>query len=156
MLPYTEVWGMSVSVKGQGLRSVDRHENPPPAVGQMVGKYRVVRDLGMVGMARVFLAALEGPGGFSKTYVIKRISPGQVPNPRFAGVLANEASVAAALDHANVVRLLEFFQDDDDSYFLVMEHVDGVSLDQLVKAARRAGAPLGPDIAAQIGLALAR
>jgi serine/threonine-protein kinase len=122
----------------------------------LIGKYRVVRDLGMVGMARVSLAALEGPDGFSKVYVIKRISPAHVPNPRLAGMLANEASVAAALDHPNIVRLLEFFQEDDDSYFLVLEHVDGASLDQLLRVARTTGAPLGPDFAAEIGLQLAR
>ena len=147
---------MSVWVNGHELRSLKRRENAPPAIGDRVGKYRIVRDLGTVGMARAWLAALEGPGGFSKAYVVKRISPAQVPTPRLAGMLANEARVAAALDHANIVRLLEFFQEDDDSYFLVLEHVDGVSLDQLLRAARRAGVSLGADFAAEVGLPLAR
>src|SRR5215831_16102302 len=102
---------MSVSINGHQVRSASRQESPPPAIGQLIGKYRVVRDLGTAGMARVFLATLEGPGGFSKAYVIKRISRAQVPNPRLTSLLANEATVAAAIDHVNVVRLLEFFQD---------------------------------------------
>ena len=121
----------------------------------MVGKYRLIRDLGIGGMARVSLATLEGPAGFSKHYVVKRILPEFVRNPQFARMFANEARVAAMLDHPNIVRVFEF-EKDSGNYYLVMEYVDGASLDQIARAARKGGVPLGPDFAVEVGLPLAR
>jgi serine/threonine-protein kinase len=121
----------------------------------MVGKYRLIRDLGIGGMARVSLATLEGPAGFSKHYVVKRILPEFVRNPQFARMFANEARVAAMLDHPNIVRVFEF-EKDNGNYYLVMEYVDGASLDQIARAARKGGVPLGPDFAVEVGLPLAR
>jgi serine/threonine protein kinase len=121
----------------------------------MVGKYRLIRDLGIGGMARVSLATLEGPAGFSKHYVVKRILPEFVRNPQFARMFANEARVAAMLDHPNIVRVFEF-ERENGNYYLVMEFVDGASLDQIVRSARKGGVPLGPDFAVEVGLPLAQ
>jgi len=136
------------------LRSVGADGTPSP-LGEMVGKYRLIRDLGIGGMARVSLATLEGPAGFSKHYVVKRILPEFVRNPQFARMFANEARVAAMLDHPNIVRVFEF-EKDNGNYYLVMEYVDGASLDQIARAARKGGVPLGPDFAVEVGLPLAR
>ena len=136
------------------LRSVGGEGTPPP-VGEAVGKYRLIRDLGIGGMARVSLATLEGPAGFSKRYVVKRILPEFARNPQFARMFANEARVAAMLDHPNIVRVFEFDR-ENGTYYLVMEYVDGASLDQIVRAARKGGVPLGPDFAVEVGLPLAR
>ena len=130
-------------------------DRTPAPVGEVVGKYRIVRDLGIGGMARVSLATLEGPAGFSKRYVVKRILPEFARNPQFARMFANEARVAALLDHPNIVRVFEF-ERDSGNYYLVMEYVDGASLDQIVRAARKGGVPLGPDFAVDVGLPLAR
>jgi len=136
------------------LRSVGADGTPSP-LGEMVGKYRLIRDLGIGGMARVSLATLQGPAGFSKHYVVKRILPEFVRNPQFARMFANEARVAAMLDHPNIVRVFEF-EKDNGNYYLVMEYVDGASLDQIARAARKGGVPLGPDFAVEVGLPLAR
>src|SRR4029079_7270467 len=121
----------------------------------MVGKYRLIRDLGIGGMARVSLATLEGPAGFSQPYVVKGILTQVVRNTQFARMFANEARVAAMLDHPNIVRVFEF-EKDSGNYYLVMEYVDGASLDQIARAARKGGVPLGPDFAVEVGLPLAR
>jgi serine/threonine protein kinase len=141
-----------VTVNIGELRSIGA-ETPSP-VGEMVGKYRLIRDLGIGGMARVSLATLEGPAGFSKRYVVKRILPEFVRNPQFARMFANEARVAAMLDHPNIVRVFEF-ERENGNYYLVMEYVDGASLDQIARAARKGGVPLGPDFAVEVGLPLA-
>jgi hypothetical protein len=39
------------------------------------GRYRLVGKLATGGMAEVFLAKAEGPGGFEKRLVLKRIRP---------------------------------------------------------------------------------
>ena len=40
-----------------------------------VGKYRLLQPLAQGGMAEIFLAKHEGPAGFSKAVVIKRVLP---------------------------------------------------------------------------------
>jgi serine/threonine protein kinase len=147
--------GRRVTVNIGELRPVEGGDGTPAPVSEMIGKYRVLRDLGIGGMARVSLATLEGPAGFSKHYVIKRILPEFARNPQFARMFANEARVAAMLDHPNIVRVFEF-ERDNGAYYLVMEFVDGASLDQIIRAARKGGVPLGPDFAVEVGLPLAQ
>jgi hypothetical protein len=40
-----------------------------------LGRYRVVDEIGVGGMATVHLARIDGPGGFQKWVAIKRIHP---------------------------------------------------------------------------------
>jgi serine/threonine-protein kinase len=143
-----------VNVNIGELRPVGGEGTPTPVGGEMVGKYRLIRDLGIGGMARVSLATLEGPAGFSKNYVVKRILPEFSRNQQFARMFANEARVAAMLDHPNIVRVFEF-ERENNNYYLVMEYVDGASLDQIVRSARKGGVPLGPDFAVELALPLA-
>jgi serine/threonine-protein kinase len=43
--------------------------------GERIGKYEVVTQLSVGGMAELFLGFTSGPGGFRKYVVIKRILP---------------------------------------------------------------------------------
>ena len=135
--------------------------DPPPSGpkvlngDQIIGKYRLVRDLGTGGMARVFLASLDGPDGFAKPYVLKRILPEYARDEQFAQMFAIEAKVASMLSHPNIVNVFEFAIEKDD-YYLVLEYVAGASLDRIVHAARKQGVPLGAQVAVEIGLGLAR
>jgi serine/threonine protein kinase len=122
---------------------------------QQVGKYRLVKDLGTGGMARVFLASLDGPDGFAKPYVLKRILPEYSRDEQFSRMFAIEAKVASMLSHPNIVNVFEFSRDADE-YFLVLEYVAGASLDRIVHRARRQSVQLGPEVAVEIGIAVAR
>jgi len=135
--------------------------DPPTGSGrlvfteQRVGKYRLVKDLGTGGMARVFLASLDGPDGFAKPYVLKRILPEYARDHQFARMFAIEAKVASMLSHQNIVNVFEFSQDGED-YYLVLEYVAGASLDRIVHRARKQGMQLGPEVAVEVGIAVAR
>lgn len=122
--------------------------------GQTIGKYRIVRDVGIGGMAQVFLASREGPEGFSKPYVIKRILPQYSQDEQFARLFVIEAKVAALLDHPNIVHVFDF-EIENGNYYLVMEYVAGASLTNILRANRRKGVPLGAQIAVEIGVAVA-
>lgn len=124
------------------------------SAGQSIGKYRILRDVGIGGMAQVFLARREGPEGFAKPYVIKRILPQYAQDEQFAKMFVIEAKVAALLDHPNIVHVFDF-EIEDGNYYLVMEYVAGASLANLMRANRRRGAPLGAQIAVEIGAAVA-
>src|SRR5882762_4464274 len=92
-----------------------------------VGKYQLVRKLATGGMAEVFLARAEGPGGFSKKLVVKRILPHFVSDPTFAAMFLSEARLAAELNHPIVVQIFGFGQ-ADGQYYLAMEYIDGANL----------------------------
>ena len=42
---------------------------------ERLGRYRLLQKIGAGGMAEVFLARAEGPQGFEKTVVVKRVLP---------------------------------------------------------------------------------
>jgi serine/threonine protein kinase len=106
-----------------------------PALGR-VGRYVLERPLGRGGMAEVFLARQEGPSSFSKRVVLKRIHRALLGDERYVQMFLREARIAARLNHTNLVQVFELGEDNED-YYLAMEHIDGLTLQ---KAARRAWA----------------
>jgi len=124
---------------------------PPPVQLGLFGKYRLVDQLAVGGMAQVFLAVIEGPDGFTKRCVIKTILPEYAELSNFAQMFITEAKVAALLSHPHIVQIYDFGK-VDNRYYLAMEYVDGVSVEQLLRASAKKGVPLGPRVA--LGLAL--
>jgi len=97
----------------------------------LLGKYRLIRKLATGGMAEVFLAKSEGPMGFEKLLVIKRIHETLAEDPKFVEMFLAEAKVAARLNHPAIVQVYDFGQ-DQDSYYLAMEYIDGPTLRLLI------------------------
>ena len=118
--------------------SLDVRLNLGPVEGSTrAGRYTLLGLLGKGGMAEVFLATQDGPQGFAKTCVVKRIRRSLCAEPRFVDMFLREARVAAQLNHPNAVQIFELGQDDSSGhreYFLAMEFLDGISLH---RAARR-------------------
>ncbi len=110
-----------------------------------LGRYRLERRIGQGGMAEVFLARAEGPGGFEKQVVIKRIRPQLVKNERFVEMFLREGRLLAGLDHPNIVRVFEL-DEAEGEYFLALEYLDGLSLRELMERYWFAGrtVPLEP------------
>jgi serine/threonine-protein kinase len=115
----------------------------------LVGKYQLGRKLATGGMAEVFLAKAEGPMGFEKTLVLKRILPHLAEDPQFVGMFLSEARLAAQLNHPNIVQIFDFGQ-AESTYYLAMEYIDGVDLRTLSLLARQKGVQLPPPICAKI------
>ena len=92
--------------------------------------YRILFELGRGGMGAAFLARAEGVGGFERLVVIKRIRPERVDSHSVARFL-REARIAAAIHHANVVSAQNVGQDAEGP-FIVLDYVDGSSLEELV------------------------
>jgi serine/threonine-protein kinase len=67
---------------------------------------------------------------------IKRIHPAFAQQDRFVQRFIREAQVLCRMTHPNIVSVLGFERDTEGQLFLVMEHVDGVNLDKLVKSGR--------------------
>jgi serine/threonine-protein kinase len=114
-----------------------------------LGKYTLVRKLATGGMAEVFLARADGPMGFAKKCVVKRILPHFNDDPRFIEMFLGEARLAAELNHPNLVQIFDFGQ-HDGQYFLAMEYIDGANLRVLNQATRRVQGPMSLPLAARI------
>ncbi|WNG57699.1 protein kinase [Archangium gephyra] len=115
----------------------------------MLGKYQLVSKLATGGMAEVYLARADGPMGFTKALVVKRILPHLAEDPQFVEMFIAEARLAARLDHPNIVQIFDFGE-ADSTWFLAMEYIDGLNLRVLAKRARAVEVPLPPACCARI------
>ncbi|MFO0881495.1 MAG: serine/threonine-protein kinase [Gemmataceae bacterium] len=94
-----------------------------------IGKYRVLERLGAGGMGAVYLC--------EHTLMRRRVALKVLPESKASDSSSlnrfyREARAVAALDHPNIVRAYDI-DCDDKLHFLVMEHVDGSSLQEIVK-----------------------
>jgi len=121
----------------------------PNAEGTLLaGRYRIVRQLGQGGMGSVWLA--EDTQLDDKPFAIKMLPSILVANKRAYRQLKDEALVAMRLVHPNIVQI-RAFEENDGNPFLVMDYVDGQTLEDylaehaLGEAASRRfnSAPLG-------------
>lgn len=112
------------------------------------GQYVLGKRLARGGMAEVFLARQRGVEGFDRRVAVKRILPHLADSAEFIKMFLAEARYAARLAHPNIVHIYELGQ-NDDSYFIAMEFVDGVHSGQLIKHA--AAEPIPPVLVARIG-----
>jgi serine/threonine protein kinase len=95
--------------------------------GERFGKYLLVGELAVGGMAEVLLAVHKGLEGFVKVVVIKRVLPHYTSNADYIRMFVDEARLAARLEHPNIVRTYEFGE-VDGQYFTAMEYLPGEDL----------------------------
>ncbi|HEY0706688.1 MAG TPA: serine/threonine-protein kinase [Polyangia bacterium] len=120
-----------------------------PLVAARVGRYRLLHRLGSGGMATVFLARSEGPGGFERDVAVKLLHEHLRENAEMALQLVNEARISAKIRHPNVVSVHDVVE-DPSGIFLVMEYVEGDTLSGLQRAARAVGEAVPLPIALRI------
>ncbi len=95
-------------------------------IGQTIGKYRIINELGRGGMGVVFLAERED---FHQQAALKLIKGGMDSDLILARFI-KEREILATLEHPNIARLIDGGIIDNGTPYLVMEYVAGVSLDQ--------------------------
>ena len=98
-----------------------------------VGTYRIIKKLAAGGMAEVFLGKVVGAEGFEKPVAVKRILPSYVEDAAFIELFLREAKVSVALQHANVVQVLDLGS-SNGQYYMVMEFVDGANLKHVLRS----------------------
>jgi len=105
---------------------------------RMLGKYQLIAEIARGGMGVVYLAMVQGPGGFNKLVVVKELKPELVEEPAFLTMFLDEARLAARLSHPNIVQTNEV-GNDGDRYFMSMDYLDGRGLDQVRRRTKHAG-----------------
>ena len=87
--------------------------------------YRLEKELSAGGMGQVYVAShlrLK-----DRRYAIKRLLPELAHSPKFSERFVAEAKAMMGLDHPNIVRIEDFLI-ENNTYFLVMEFVESLSL----------------------------
>jgi len=114
------------------------------------GRYRILDVLGDGGMARVFRAEDARLG---RVVAVKILHQHYLSQPEFVRRFEQEAQLAARLSHPNIVAIYDVDR-QGDTYYIVMEYVEGGSLKGLITR----DAPLSPSLVAavarQLGQAL--
>jgi len=114
-------------------------------------RYRVIEKIASGGMAEVFRAESAGLEGFKKTVAIKRVLPHLSEKKQFIGMFLDEARLSAHLSHSNCVQVFDIGV-GDNTYFIVMEFVDGADLKAIIDHVRRSGRPFPLELATLICL----
>jgi serine/threonine-protein kinase len=101
----------------------DRSDHP-----MLGGRYRPSERIGRGGMADIFLARDQV---LDRPVAVKVLFPAFAGDPRFVARFRREATALARLNHPNIVQVYDWGA-NDDTYFIVMEYVQGQSLAELL------------------------
>ncbi|MGZ3408540.1 MAG: serine/threonine-protein kinase, partial [Polyangia bacterium] len=121
------------------------------APGEYIGRYRIVRPLGEGGMGRILLAEVAGAGGFARRVVLKLVR--DELDESLKQSLLDEARVTATLVHRNIVPVLDL-QESGAQRLVVLEHIDGMDLRQLLERTPLVNWPLAAFIGGEVAAAL--
>ena len=100
-------------------------------VGDQVGPYRLVDEIGRGGMGTVWLA--ERADGLLKRRCALKL-PLLAWSDSLRDRMAQERDILAGLDHPHIARLLDTGVDDQGRPFLALEHVQGEPIDAWMDA----------------------
>jgi serine/threonine-protein kinase len=133
---------------------------PGQAAAKKLGRYTLDRIIAQGGMAEIWLASADGPSGFSKKVVVKRIRPALIKAAlrqqekdggganRTVEMFVREARLLARLDHRNIVQVFELGvqpskrEGEPGEHFIVMEYLEGLTLKDLALRAWELKHPL--------------
>jgi tRNA A-37 threonylcarbamoyl transferase component Bud32 len=96
----------------------------PFTIGQTVGPYRIMEQLGQGGMATVFKAY---HAALDRYVAIKVLHPAFREDPSFAARFTREARVVAKLEHPHIVPIYDYSEYEGQPY-LVMKFIEGETL----------------------------
>lgn len=119
-------------------------------LNRKLGKYELVERLGQGGMAEVYKAFQPGVERFVAT---KLLHSHRVGSPDFVARFRREAQAIGRLQHPNIVRIIDFAEEDEVDY-LVMDYVAGGTLRDYLKTHPQPPLPTALAIVLQLADAL--
>ncbi|MBN1552651.1 serine/threonine protein kinase [bacterium] len=114
-----------------------------------LGQYQILEKIDQGGMAEIYRARRIGPHGFQKLVAIKAILPHLSSDKDFLAMFSSEARVAAQLQHPNIVQIYDYGV-EDETYYIAMEYVHGLNLNELLTVLRGGSRELGIEYAIYI------
>ncbi len=95
----------------------------------IVGSYRIVRQLGEGAMGTVFEAVHET---IERRVAIKILKPELSRVPEVAIRFVNEARAVNRVEHPGIVQISDYGRLPDDTAYIVMEYLRGETLEQRI------------------------
>jgi serine/threonine protein kinase len=97
-------------------------------IGQRIGPYEILREIGRGGMGTVFLA-IRADDQYRKEVAIKIVNRG-MDTDTILRRFVMERQILANLEHPNIARMLDGGTTDDGLPYFVMEHVEGETINR--------------------------
>jgi len=98
-------------------------------LSKTVGPYKIIEKIAFGGMGVVY----KGIHTRLEQFVaIKVLSPQFATNQIMKSKFLSEAKIQAQLSHPNVVNIINFIEEEDETY-LIMEYIDGETLEDLLQ-----------------------
>ena len=97
-------------------------------IGQQIGIYKIIGELGYGGMGAVNLAE-RTDGKFEQKVALKLLKR-EMNTSALRRRFQQERSILASLEHPNIARLLDAGTTDDKIPYLAMEYVEGLPIDE--------------------------
>ena len=114
------------------------------------GPFALERRIAVGGTSEVYVArAAHDDGRFPAEFILKRPLPEFQRDPKFRAMFTREAQLQSRITHPNVVKVLDFGREGDESY-LITELVDGIDADRLLRRLRHERRSLDPALIAWI------
>ena len=100
-------------------------------IGSIVdGKYRILSKVGQGGMSTVYLAINEKA---NKPWAIKEVRKDGIQNFEVVRQsLIVETDLLKKLKHDNLPSIIDII-DQDDNFLIVMDYIEGITLDKVIK-----------------------
>ncbi len=125
-----------------------------PSIGRY-GRYELLGRLAYGGMAEIFLAR-EANVSAHRMLVVKRVLPHVAEDQHFVDMFVDEARLAMQLNHPNICHVYSFGE-EEGTYYIAMEWVNGKPLSKVIRRAREQGGlpvPVALKIIGQVAEAL--
>ena len=103
-------------------------------LSSLEGKYEILRKLREGGMGAVYLVRHRL---LRELRVVKRLRPQHASDDRIQQRFLREAKIAIQLRHPNIAQIYDYSLDDDGTAYVVMEYLDGVDLEEVVRTGGR-------------------
>ena len=105
-------------------------------VPMVIGNYQLLTPVGSGGMGTVYKAF---DSALQRFVAVKLMKKELASNKEFVADFTREARAAAALNHPNIAQILSFGQTDETNgqYYIVMELLEGGSLDHMIETHKR-------------------
>ena len=131
-----------------------KREEPEAAVPSSgpdrFGQYEILERIAAGGMAELYKAKRTGVEGFQKIVAIKKILPHLADDEDFVTMFADEAKLAAQLNHPNIIHIYDLGKIQAGGYFIAMEYVDGRDLRAIQQSGRDLNIPLPVPLAVYV------
>jgi serine/threonine protein kinase len=114
-----------------------------------MGRYQLLAKLATGGMAEIYLARQTGIKGFERLVAVKKLFAHLAMEEKFLEMFFDEARIAATLNHPNIVQIYDLGQ-EEESYYIAMEYLEGESLGYMLRECHKSGTPIPATLASGI------